>query len=383
MQGKKISTYIFFPFLAATLLLLAAYLHWWQKDEQPVSIYVLDKTVPTDDYFEHKSFFWVLNQKKIVKDNGTRYRPDEDYWGFVPLNKADEHFELRTLGIDALEATANAHDMCYFTDTYGVYYNHWFQKNNQEARGSGKVFGGLNNNDYLLLKAFKKRGKLILSEFNLYNGPTGNLVRSKVEQLLGLQWSGWTGKYFAHLDTSRNVMLPKWIIKRYKRQNNGQWPFTGSGVVLVHKYGKILVLDYPEGKGQPLLVTNSQEAVDYKVPTTISFERWFDISQVTDTSHKVLATFRLQPSGRDSILGPMRVPKVFPAIIHQSNSYLMYYFAGDFAEMHLPMWTARLSGSAHLHKFFSGNSKQFMWDYYYPLMDKILTDYANNQPYEQ
>ncbi|MFO7940292.1 MAG: hypothetical protein R6U66_11150 [Bacteroidales bacterium] len=383
MQLKKVITYIFMPIMVAAALLMVAYLIWWQKNEQPLSVYVLDKTVPTNDYFEHKPFFWVLHHNKIVKENGTLYRPDEDYYGFVPLNKDDKHFEIRTLGIDALEATANAYDMCYFTDTYGVYYNHWYQQNNVQAKGSGKVYGGLNNNDYLLLKAFKEQRKLILAEYNLYNGPTPNLVRSKVEQLLGLQWSGWTGKYFAHLDTLRKTTLPGWIVSRYKSQNGGEWPFSGSGVVLVHKYGKILVLDYPEGEGQPMLITDSQQAAKYKVPVKLPFERWFDISQVTDTTHKVLANFQLQPSHRDSILSPMQVPTTFPAIIHQSDNYLFYYFAGDFAEMHLPMGTARLAGSAYLHKFFSGNAKQFMWDYYYPIMDNILNEYVNNRSYEQ
>ncbi len=381
MQARKILLYTSMPIIIAGVLLVIAHVHWLQQNNKPLSVYVLDKTVPTDDYTEHKSLFWMLSNNKIVKDNAEPYKVHEDYWGFFPLNKEEQLFEIRTTNIDAIEATADANDICYYTDTYGVYYNQWYQADKKTPQPSGKVFGGLNNNDYLLLKAFKARRKLILAEFNLYNGPTPNLVRAKVEQLLGLQWSGWTGKYYRHLDTTKQNAVPGWIVNRYKEQNHNLWPFKGSGVVLVHKYGKILVLDYPQGEGAPKLKTDPVEASRYGVPQSIPFERWFDISYVTDTTHKTLAEFQLQSTPRDSLLKPMGVTKQFPAIIRQSEHYQFYYFAGDFADMQVPMWTAKITGSRRLHKLFSSGSKQFMWDYYQPLMDKILTEYVKQDTY--
>lgn len=383
MQLKKILLYIAMPVIIAGVLLILAHVRWLQYPKRPLSVYVLDKTVPTDDYTEHKALFWVLNNNKIVKENNELYQVQKDYLGFFPLNKEEQLFEIRTTNIDAVEATADANDMCYYADTYGVYYNQWYKHNNKAPQRSGKVFGGLNNNDYLLLKAFKERNKLIIAEFNLYNGPTTNLVRAKVEQLLGLQWSGWTGKYYPNLDTTMQNTVPTWIVDRYKDQHEGVWPFDGSGVVLVHKYGKILVLDYRRGEGKPRIISDPEMAARYNVPQSIAFERWFDISYVTDTTHKTIASFQLQGTPSDSLLTPMGVSKQFPAIIHQSDRYQLYYFAGDFADMHVPMWSSKVAGADHLHKLFGGSAKQFMWDYYLPMMDKILTDYVKEDLYEK
>lgn len=370
---KKIALYAGVPLVLMGLVILGAHFRWKWTTPKSLSVYVLDKTVPSSDYFEHKSFFWVMNHLRFVNPQSDKAaNPEQDYYGFFPKDSDERLFEIRSIGIDAIEATAESYDMCYYADTYGVYYNEWYQGGDQAPERSGRVYGGLNSNDYLLLKAFKKRKKLILAEFNLYNAPTDNLVRSKVEKLLGLNWSGWTGKYFTTLDTTQHNRIPHWIVNKYKEQNQGIWNFNGSGIVLIHKYGKILVLNYPKGTGTPQLKTQKQQAERWDVPTSIDFTRWFDISAVSDSTHEVLAYFELPEAQNDSILLPMGVDCKFPAIVHQREKYPFYYFAGDFAEMQLPYWSSEISGATLLHRLFGGSTKQFMWDYYYPMMEHIL-----------
>ena len=67
------------------LILLGSWLMWYFKAERSLNVYILDKTVPTMERTEHKSFNWVLNHNRYVKPNGDLYNVDKDYYGFFPL----------------------------------------------------------------------------------------------------------------------------------------------------------------------------------------------------------------------------------------------------------------------------------------------------------
>ena len=69
---------------------------------------------------------------------------------------------------------AEKNDAVYFTDTYGVFFNDWFRGINK-SRKSRKIYGGLNNNDFLLLKEMKDRNKLIIMEYNSFDYPNGSV----------------------------------------------------------------------------------------------------------------------------------------------------------------------------------------------------------------
>jgi hypothetical protein len=58
----------------------------------------------------------------------------------------------------------NKTDALYFTDTYGVFFNDWYTGINK-SRKSRMLYGGLNNNDYLLVNEMKNKNKLIEEDF--------------------------------------------------------------------------------------------------------------------------------------------------------------------------------------------------------------------------
>lgn len=381
----KMSKKIIIPLVSIVFLFIivfASWFLWYIKPYKPLRIYILDKTVPTIDRREHKSFSWILNHNNYIKKDGNRYNVKEDYYGFFPINLKANEFDFKSIRIHEIEDIASAYDMCYYTDTYGVYYNEWYRQNAQgEQPVTNKVYGGLNQNDYLLLKEMKDQKKLIITEFNFYNAPTNALIREKLEDLFGLNWSGWTGKYFSSLDTLKNEDFPAWIVRIYKEQNNNLWPFKNDGIVLVHKFGTLAILESETHltSGKPLIHSNHETTKKYGVPKSIEYLNWFDITFSTEQNN-ILANFQFNVNEKgDSLLRSYNLQPVFPAIIEHIIDYRFYYFGGDFADNNVTMSSAYFEG---YHQFASiissvgkNNSMEFYWKYYNPLMIKILDDY--------
>lgn len=366
------------------LTLFGSWLFWYIKPDKPLNIYILDKTVPTTERTEHKSFNWILNHHKYVKPGGNLYDINKDYYGFFPINSKTQEFDFKSLRIHEVQGEAQDYDMLYYADTYGVYYNEWFKKQSSDIDISQKVYGGLNQNDYLLLKEMKKLKKLIITEFNLYNAPTNGLIREKVEDLFGINWSGWTGKYFSSLDTTTHKKVPKWIVNLYLEQNNNQWPFKNAGIVLVHKFGTIAILEYETHLTEeiPVIISKQETMEKYGVPEIVHYPQWFDIT-FTGDRNDVLANFKIQVNSKgDSILRSYNIKPVFPAVIEHSGDYKFYYFGGDFAENPVNNNTAFFEGYLELMGFFTGNNyestRKFYRKFYVPMISEILDDYYHS-----
>lgn len=362
------------------LALLVSFLMWKSKEAKKLDVYVLNKTVPTVKRTKHRSFFWILNHEKYVKKNGEIYNFKEDYYGFYPKNDDTREFDFKSIRIREIDEYAEKYDMAYYVDTYGVYYNEWYKSKFSDYSGSLKVYGGLNQNDYLLLKAMKDRKKLIITEFNFYSAPTSALTREKLESLFDIKWTGWTGKYFNSLDTSKRENVPEWIINLYMEQNQHKWPFEEGGVVLVHKFGTILILE--EGKdleGNNLLIKSTPEFCDdFQLPDEINYKNWFDITY-SGITNDIPAHFILMTNSRgDSLLESYNLKASFPAIIRHTADYQFYYFAGDFAYNDVAIVHSYLEGYDKLGVLHANRANKFFWNYYHPLVKGILNEYQSS-----
>lgn len=363
---------------SVVLLVFVAFMIWLFKPAKRLEVFILDKTVPTKERREHKSLHWVLNHHKYVDTNHDLYNLKEDYYGFFPINPEKEQFDFRSLSIRDVDDISDSVDLAYYADTYGVYYNDWYTKEGPVVSGQQKVYGGLNHNDYLLLKALKEKGKTIVTEFVLLDKSASGLVRKKTENLLHLRWQGWIGRYFPSLDTGA---CPGWIIKLHRSQNKGRWPYTGPGIVLVHKYGKVMVLDTKKHLNSPLpmIITGSELGERSKLPGRIEYPNWFDIVQ-TDSTSRVMANFHLPTSARgDSLLESHRLSPEFPAIIHHEGDYKFYYFAGDFSQNPVSTTTSYFAGIKAIDFLFynpnnNNSSARFFWQYYIPLVEGIMKE---------
>ena len=123
MKRKTILLFILF---LPILIPLFSFLFWWIQYEKPLKILIYDMTVPYLDMNEHKSLSWILIHEKFTTLNKVN-QPDLNYKGFFPLS------DFKFITKDFLKLTreevfqvADSLDMAYYTDTYGVYTNEWY-----------------------------------------------------------------------------------------------------------------------------------------------------------------------------------------------------------------------------------------------------------------
>jgi len=377
---RKLINIVLFGFIFLPLIL---WLLWIIKPAYKANILILDKTVLTKIGLEHRAFDWVLQHRKYFKPNGDSYSPDRDYLGFFPL-KNDSFLikDLSKLTEKQIDSLSTSTDMTYFTDSYGIYNNEWYRKQNVSEH-SDKVYGGLDKNDVFYLQKMKEKKKLIMAEFNFFATPTSPSVRIEAENLLGLKWSGWTGRYFEQLDTIKNPELPKWVVQLYKKQHQNKWPFTKPGIVFVHSDETIAILEKETDlKHEVPMVKSFKYGVEkYGIPKEIRYPYWFDITLSTDTSNRVISYYELYPNERgDSVMHHHNIPKIFPAAFENISNSPYYYFCGDFTDSPIRKTFDEIIGMEYLKMFVLNESDlndrtPFFWRYYLPITTKILDNY--------
>ena len=369
--------------IIAVLLLLPAvsFIRWVFQEKKPIDVVILDKTVPTLDRLGHRSFVYILTNDRFVrKEKGGSFSVAKDYYGFIPLRPVREkQFRKRDFRLTELIDLAENNDAMYYTDTYGVFFNDWYQ-GIKKARRSRKLYGGLNNNDYLLMVEMKRRDKLVLVEYNTFDYPTAGLEKFKTEELLGITSKGWMGQYCRSLDTVSQQGAPAWMPALYRKQYREPWTFTGAGVVLL-KENSIIVLE--EGRqlttSMPVIKTSETNAGLFNVPQTVTFTNNFDI--IDPGENNVISEFVLNTTAAgDSLLALNGLTASFPAVTQDPEMGRTYYFSGDFANNNIPFWTARFrniqkGARALLYSENENDPKRFFWLYYKPLINSILTEY--------
>lgn len=357
-------------------------LRWTFQPKMPMDIIIVDKTVPTLEREEHKTLNWVLTNSRFVKkDTKSSYSYIDDYYGFTPKRPLREkQWDRNDYRLTDLINLAEKNDAVYFTDTYGVFFNDWYKGINK-SRKSRKLYGGLNNNDFLLIKEMKDRNKLIIMEYNSFDYPTAQFESVRTQEKLGIFFSGWTGKYFKSLDSSSQD-FPIWMTAMYRKQYKQPWSFAKSGIVILREKD-IIVLE--EGKhlqnSLPKIVTNDQYCEKYGLCSSVAFDQWFDI--IDPQGNNVISEFKIEttPSG-DTLLRDFGLYNQFPAVTQDPVSQRIYYFSGDFANGNVPVTTSRLKGfhklKGILYSDKPDDTRRFFWLYYKPLIKGIFSDYYNS-----
>ena len=102
---------------------------WIFFPKNKMVVAVVDKTVLTTAGQEHVSLNWVLLQEKYSKTQKDLYNHSQDYFGFFPeTNKSFEIKGLERFSNQQLDKLSDDADLAYFTDTYGIYRNEWYEK---------------------------------------------------------------------------------------------------------------------------------------------------------------------------------------------------------------------------------------------------------------
>ncbi len=371
--------------LIVILVLLLAlpvycFIRWSVQSKQPVNVLVLDKTVPTFERSQHRSLFTVLTKNRFVSKEKKSYSYKKDYFGFFPLKPLrNKQYNVERIRLDNILDLADRYDVAYFADTYGVYFNDWYEGINK-GRRSRMIYGGLNANDYLLMKEMNDRNKLLIAEYNILGYPTAGLERNKSEEVFGIRWTEWAGKYFCSLDTLKCPDIPKWILENYREQYQASWNFQKSGIVFVNDAGKVIVLENETHLDfdMPYIYSSSTAIDKYGLPYKIGYSNWFSI--IESAQNEVISYFKIHVNNMgDSILSTNQIPNIFPAVTKTTDGHNNFYFAGDFANNPVPNITGYFKDYKKLGLYRLTDerkcTRKFFWKYYEPLMNGILTEY--------
>lgn len=353
------------------LLLLAPFFGWQISPYKQLGIWTIDKTVPYPDYREHLGFFWILKNMKIAKP-GSRLLYDEksDYFGFYPYGKQD----WRTI---SLPETGRKPEMIYIADTYGVYTDDYMQR-----RISGEIspilYGALTDSDLRIITANLGGGNTLIAEFNTAASPTNLKNRKNLGALLGMNWTGWIGKYFENLAAGDEV--PDWVVLNYEEQRKEKWNFFGRGFILISENDWVEVLTEADDVGPEGLKFQFVESwgKTFRQQKPISYRYWFEWV-VPDPGLEVVANYRLDltPSG-EAKLKVHGLSNVFPSVLRYDNpQYTGWYFAGDFADLEFANTPFRVLGISWLKRVLVDDTVDsnvyFFWKAYVPLMRRILS----------
>ena len=357
-------------------------IRWTFQTKKPLDIILVDKTVPNVEREKHKSFDWILVNERFVKKESKRsYSYKKDYYGFYPKRPLREKLWYKNdYRLTDVIGLAEKNDAIYFADTYGVFFNDWYKGINR-SRKSRKIFGGLNNTDFLLIKEMKDRNKLIIMEYNTFDYPTAQFESYRTQEKLGITFSGWTGRYFSSLDTTGDE-FPLWMTAMYRKQFKKPWNFKKPGIVIL-KEKVIIVLE--EGtqlkNAMPQIITDSTYCNKYGVASSVAFDKWFDI--IDPLQNRIVSKFKIETTQLgDTLLLENSLSNIFPAVVQDPVSQRIFYFSGDFANYDAPMWASafygfeKLKGILYSEK--PNDPRRFFWLYYKPLINGIFTDYYNS-----
>lgn len=356
---------------------LAMYLAWVLTPKKEFEVVVLNKSVTGLENMELGSINWMLKNERIVHTGHESYDMDSDYYGFYPRPGGDfvakDFNDYDSLDIANLVTQS---DLLYIADAYGVYTHDYQVELDSPNR---LMYGGFRKADLKVLKEFRDQNKMVISEFSLFPPPTWRSMRDSLQNLLGIEWSGWTGRYFLSLDSTAHETLPAWVINLYHQKYGPEWPFQDSGIVLV-RWDDIVILEYGTHliEEAPLIETISVHAATYDLPSMIQYPFWFDIVSSPEGDSQIISAFHLDVNAQgDSLLASHGIPSRFPAILKDNGDSPFYYFAGDFADNPVTPITAYFKGVHRFKKFFYNEKnvedrQQFFWRFYRPLMSNIL-----------
>lgn len=369
-MSNKIKYRIAIIFILFILFISSPYYLWKMTPYSDLKVMVIDKTVPVDDYREHRGLFWILDYLKINNtETQQSFDYTKDYYGYFPTTNGYTTKEIKS--------SKDIPNLIYLADTYGVYRADLNSKNVKGKRSS-LIYGGLTEEEVAIVESQLVNNTTVISEFNTLNSPTTEGARKKMENIFGIHWENWIGRYFR--DLSQNGEVPDWAIKAYERQTNKQWEFTGAGIMYASSSDEIIVLESKKDliNDAPTVSYTANAAKEFSATSSIPYYYWFEVNSSDELKTETLASYTLSLSeaGKEK-LDKYKLPITFPAIVKNKNSfYTSYYFSGDFVDNKNISSVFQLKGLDKLKKILAspieGDMDEFFWKCYVPMMEKII-----------
>lgn len=350
---------------------------WYLMPAKSLRIAVVDKTVPataadnasylgdvSNNYRKHIGLNWLLDYMKVKNpDTGKYYDYTTDYYG----HKLDENGNIEKT--DSITSIKETPDIVYLADTYGVEIN--------EDRG-------LSEDEMNAVSMCHSSGSVVIGEQDIMTTATSDKVRSQLESLFGIKSTGWVGRYIYDLADLTDV--PYWAPDMWQAKYGQEWKCSGPGILLVSRDGDILVLEEKTDFKSKNLFNISIES-KYKKEFgkhSVNFYNWFELIEA-DGQTETIATFsfNVNSTGAEE-LAAVSNTTTFAAVTRKTDENLpsTYYFAGDFndyvtnLQIHNFCFADLLFRSISFNR--DGDVTHFYWNFYEPMMKKIINDVAKN-----
>lgn len=351
----KFRIFMFSILLIYIVLIFLPIILWYVQKPLELNISIIDKTVPNESYREHLGFNGLLNNHKVVDESGALYKLEEDYYGYHPYDATGDQIYPLNENLDLI----------YVADTYGVY------DEVIDNNGSRYIYGGLNIFEWNRIMYSKGKETILILEYGSLGLPTDDLTRGIIERNLSVQYTGWYGKYYSHLQED----VAQQIKESYKNQTGDNWGFYGEGIILVNdQIGQLVVLTDKDINGALNFELTSEGKEHYKGAENSTFSNWFEIV-VPNKESIVEGFFKIDASTAGiEKLGKSNIPTQFPAIVYNSEANT-YYFAGDFAEQDKNYWSKwKLPKNLKKTISYLQNRDEFLWKSYNPIIKTILVE---------
>ena len=374
------------PVLVLALLILIPWGCHQARAPIRLDIAVLDKTVPFQNWIEHRSLYWLLDHLGVVTPRGAPYAAETDYLGAYPPPKAgDPPARTRDLG----PAEAASARLVYLADTYGVHVLDLVSGEQQKAalERSETIYGGLTPAEATIATGARRSGATLIAEFNTLGSPTSSEARAILEDELGVRWTRWIGRYFPRLEDREEV--PEWMRRDYTREWNRPWEFTGPGYVLMQDDTHCEVLRVGIETNVIGLTIERERPFDPSLEHAadgVPYPYWFDIV-APQPGAKTLASFQwsLTAAGGER-LKARGLPARFPAVTRRgpAGRPAAWYFAGDFADNPMDVRKVPFAGYLTIRRIserlrITPSKDAFYWTFYAPMMESIVDAIAEER----
>lgn len=350
----------------------APHLLWRAQDAKALRVVVVDYTVPFDNYTEHVGLMWLLNHLKIPAPGGQdTWEPARDYVGYDPTDR--EH--PRRLEEASLENV----DWIYISDTYGVYHDdlEGIETYSAHMDFNEPVFAGLSRGDVRAMERHVDRGGSLFLEFNSFCAPTEASVRRRAEQLVGVRWTGWVGRYF--LDLYKTEDVPHWLPRLFAEQFPGQELPREPTLVLMDRSARLLLLPSRDKEAvMPLIELTHQGRQRYGDFPAAPYFNWFAVTRERPGS-QVLARMLLP---EDPVfyrkLKARGLPHEFAFLVEtRRGASRSFYVGGDFSEVDFdPGWYS-MWGIVALQRWLHSDTREVsarsaFWGFFAPVLRQTL-----------
>ncbi|MAD60327.1 MAG: hypothetical protein CMH49_02275 [Myxococcales bacterium] len=344
----------------------------------------------------------------------------EHYTGPEPFKPYIQQRLSHTYSLEYLKQNHKLpYDLIYIADTYGVYredFTQVIEKDGKKIKVSASsdpellktlfdedeidvhmdfsklIFGGLSESDLDVLETHAQREGDIFFEFNAFCDPTPPAVRRRAENLVGLNWTGWSGRFLP--DPHDKNDAPHWLERLYKKQFPNRALPTKASLLLAHRDGRVFLIESDTSAQDvlPTLHVKSKFKDRFPMANTPYYYFWFAIMETQKTTSKlnqtinksqkteVLAEIHLHaPEKLKNIYEALDIPNEIPLLTESIVGHShRFHLSIDGSDIRDNLGNYSYSGLSFLNSIsrknrgFSVNQRQVFWQFYLPMLRTVL-----------